>query len=183
MHLRLNGHEFEQTLGEGEGQDCVLQPMGSQRVGHDWATEQQHVLAPFLIFYFIILSFSTLKWITQLYEPYSYIILETGIFNKLGNLCILCFLLLSHFSCVQLCATPQTAAHQAPHPWDSPGKNPGVGFQFLLQRMKVKSESEVTQSCPTLSDPMDCSLVLEWGAIAFSILCFLVLIKSEDSKF
>ena len=67
-----------------------------------------------------------------------------------------------------------------PRPWDSPGKNTGVGCHFLLQCMKVKSESEVTQSCPTLSDPMDYSLpgssihgifqarVLEWGAIAFS---------------
>ena len=67
-----------------------------------------------------------------------------------------------------------------PHPWDSPGKNTGVGRHFLLQCMKVKSASEVAQSCPTLSDPMDCSLpgssihgifqarVLEWGAIAFS---------------
>ena len=66
-----------------------------------------------------------------------------------------------------------------PHPWDSPGKNTGVGCHFLLQCMKVKSQSEVTQSCLTLSDPMDCSLpgssvhgifqarVLEWGAIAF----------------
>ena len=65
------------------------------------------------------------------------------------------------------------------HPWDSPGKNTGVGCHFLLQCMKVKSESEVSQSCPTLSDPMDWSLpgssihaifqarVLEWGAIAF----------------
>ncbi|KAM7234772.1 hypothetical protein CapIbe_013592, partial [Capra ibex] len=43
------------------------------------------------------------------------------------------------------------------HPWDSPGKNTGVGCHFLLQCMKVKSESEVAQSCPTLSDPMDCS--------------------------
>ena len=68
-----------------------------------------------------------------------------------------------------------------PCPWDSPGKNTGVGCHFLLQCMKVKTESEVTQLCPTLSDPMDCSLpgssfhgifqarVLEWGAIAFSI--------------
>ena len=67
-----------------------------------------------------------------------------------------------------------------PRPWDSPGKNTGVGCHFLLQCMKVKSESEVAQSCPTVSDPMDCSLpdssihgilqarVLEWGAIAFS---------------
>ena len=68
-----------------------------------------------------------------------------------------------------------------PHPWDSPGKNTGVGCHFLLQCVKVKSESEVAQSCQTLCDPMDCSLpgssvhgifqarVLEWGAIAFSI--------------
>ena len=67
-----------------------------------------------------------------------------------------------------------------PCPWDSPGKNTGVGCHFLLQCMKVKSESEVAQSSLTSSDPMDCSLqassihrifqarVLEWGAIAFS---------------
>ena len=67
-----------------------------------------------------------------------------------------------------------------PHPWDSPGKNTGMGCHFPLQCMKVKSESEVAQSCLTLGDPMDCSLpgsavhgifqarVLEWGAIAFS---------------
>ena len=67
-------------------------------------------------------------------------------------------LLLNRFSRVRLCGTPETAAHQAPCPWDSPGKNTGVGCYFLLQCMKVKSESEVTQSCPTLSDPMDCSL-------------------------
>ena len=44
-----------------------------------------------------------------------------------------------------------------PRPWDSPGKNTGVGCHFLLQCMKVKSESEVAESCPTLRDPMDCS--------------------------
>ena len=47
-----------------------------------------------------------------------------------------------------------------PHPWDSPGKNTGVGCHFLLQCRKMKSESEVAQSCPTLIDPMDCSLPL-----------------------
>ena len=46
-----------------------------------------------------------------------------------------------------------------PHPWDFPGKNTGVGCHFLLQCMKVKTESEVAQSCPTLSNPMDCSLL------------------------
>ena len=45
-----------------------------------------------------------------------------------------------------------------PHPWDSPGKNTGLGCHFLLQCMKVESESEVAQLCPTFSDPMDCSL-------------------------
>ena len=67
-----------------------------------------------------------------------------------------------------------------PCPWDFPGKNTGVSCHFLLQCMKVKSQSEVSQSCPTLSDPVDYSLpgssvhgifqarVLEWGAIAFS---------------
>ena len=67
-----------------------------------------------------------------------------------------------------------------PRPWDSLGKNAGAGCHFLLQSMKVKIESEVAQSCPTLHDPMDCSLpgssvhgifqarVLEWVVIAFS---------------
>ena len=59
---------------------------------------------------------------------------------------------------VRLLATPWTAAYQAPLSWDFPGKNTGVGCHFLLQCMKVKSESEVAQSCPTLSNPMDCSL-------------------------
>ena len=71
-----------------------------------------------------------------------------------------------------------------PRPWDSPGKNTGVGCNFLLQCVKVKSKSEVAQWCPTLSDPMDCSppgssahgifqaRVLEWGAIAFSLQVF-----------
>ena len=89
-------------------------------------------------------------------------------------------LLLSRFSHVRLCATPETAAHQAPHPWDSPGKNTGVDCHFLLQCMKVKSESEVAQSCPTLPNPVDWSLpgssihgifqarILEWTAISFS---------------
>ena len=87
--------------------------------------------------------------------------------------------LLSRFSRARLCAAPETAAHQAPRPWDSPGNSTGVGCHFLLQCMKVKSESEVAQSCPTLHDPLDCSppgssahgifqaRVLEWVAIFF----------------
>ena len=90
---------------------------------------------------------------------------------------MLLLLMLSCFSHVWLCATPQMATHQGPRPWDSPGKNTGLGCHFLLRRMKVKSESEVARSCPTLPNPMDCSLpassihgifqarVLEWVAI------------------
>ena len=78
-------------------------------------------------------------------------------------------------------------------PWDSPCKNTGVGRHFLFQCMKVKRESEVAQSCPTLRDSMDCSLpgsstlgifqarVLEWVAIAFSIsILFLCLILESS---
>ena len=76
-----------------------------------------------------------------------------------------------------------------PRPWDFPGKNTGVGYHFLLQCMKVKSESEVTQLCLTLLDPMDCSLpgssihgifqarVLEWGAITFSVKIVCIMLK------
>ena len=85
---------------------------------------------------------------------------------------------------LQLCPTVRPHRRQPtrlPRPWDSSGKNTGVGCHFLLQCMKVKSESEVAQLCPTPSDPMDCSLpgssvrgifqarVLEWDAITFSV--------------
>ena len=95
---------------------------------------------------------------------------------------LLLLLLLSRFSRVWLCAIHRRQPTRLPRSWHSPGKNTGVGCHFLLQCMKVKSESEVAQLCPTLSDPMDCSLpgssvhgifqarVLEWGAIAFSLL-------------
>ena len=83
-------------------------------------------------------------------------------------------------SCLTLCDPIGQQPMRLLRPWDSPGKNTGVGCRFLLQCMKVKSEREVAQSCPTLSDPMDCgppgssvhgilqARVLEWGAIAFS---------------
>ena len=83
-------------------------------------------------------------------------------------------------SCPTLCDPIDGSPPGSPCPWDSPGKNTGVGCHFLLQCVKVKSQSEVAQSCPTARDPMDCSLpsssihgifqarVLEWGAIAFS---------------
>ena len=85
-------------------------------------------------------------------------------------------IILTWYKC---CYTLHITQEEIPHPWDSPGKNTGVGCHFLLQCTKVKSESEVAQSCPTPSNPMDCSLpgsshgifqarVLEWGAIAFS---------------
>ena len=82
---------------------------------------------------------------------------------------------------LQSCLTVQSHRRQPtrlPRPWDSPGKNTGVGCHFLLQCRKVKSESEVAQSCPTLSNPMNYSLpgssihgifqarVLEWGPLS-----------------
>ena len=67
-------------------------------------------------------------------------------------------MLLSRFSRVQLCATPWTTAYQASPSMGFSSKNTGVGCHFLLQCMKVESESEIAQSCLTLSDPMDCSL-------------------------
>ena len=82
-------------------------------------------------------------------------------------------------SCLTLCDPIDGSPPGPPRPWDSPGKNTGVGCHFLLQCMKVKSESEVAQLCPTLSDPLDCSLprsslhgifqarVLDWGAINY----------------
>ena len=91
---------------------------------------------------------------------------------------VLLLLLLSRFS--HSVRPRKRQPIRLPRPWDSPGKNTGVGCHFLLQCMKVKSESEVAQLCPTLRDPMDCSLpgssihgifqarVLEWGAIARS---------------
>ena len=79
-------------------------------------------------------------------------------------------------SCLTLLRPQRRQPTRLPRPWDSPGKNTGMGCHFLLQCMKVKNQSEVSQSCPTTSDPMDCSppgssihgifqaRVLEWGA-------------------
>ena len=103
-------------------------------------------------------------------------------YYKVWSLIISCLLLLllSHSVVSDSLQPHRQQPTRFPRPWDSPGKNTGVGCHFLLQCMKVKSESEVVQSCPTLHDPMDCSLpgssmhgifqarVLEWGAIAVS---------------
>ena len=97
-----------------------------------------------------------------------------------NRLSYLLLLLLSHFSRVQLCATPETAAHQPPPSLGFSRQEHWSGLPFPSPMLKVKSESEVAQSCLTLSDPMDCNppgssthgifqaRVLEWGAIAFS---------------
>ena len=94
-------------------------------------------------------------------------------------LLLLLLLLLSHFSRVDSVRPHRQQPTRRPRPWDSPGNNTEVGCHFLLQCMKVKSESEVAQSCPTLSSSIDCGLpgpsvhgifqarILEWGAIAF----------------
>ena len=100
--------------------------------------------------------------------------------NKVTCEELLLLLLLSRFSRVDSGRPHRWQPTRLPRPWDSPGKNTGVGCHFLLQYMKVKSESEIAQSCPTLHDPMDYSLpgrsihgifharILEWGDTAFS---------------
>ena len=108
----------------------------------------------------------------------------------LNNIChFLIYAAKSRQSCLTLC-NPIDGSPSCSCPWDSPGKNPGVGCLFLLQCMKVKSESEVTQLCPTLRDLMDCSLprssvhgisqagVLEWVAIAFFFLIYRIYLFS-----
>ena len=96
------------------------------------------------------------------------------LFPSLLSILLLLLSRFNHVNSVRPCRRP------SPRPWDSPGKNTGVGCHFLLKCMKVKSEGEVAQSCLTLHDPMDCSLpgssirgilqvrVMEWGATAFS---------------
>ena len=92
---------------------------------------------------------------------------------------MLLLLLLSDFSRVQLCGTPQTAAHQGPLSLGFSRQEHWSGLPFPSP-MKVKSESELIQLCPTLQrlhglqptrllHPWDFpGKVLEWGAIAFS---------------
>ena len=106
----------------------------------------------------------------------------TSLLCDFGCTLLLLLLLLSRFSRVQLCATPQTAAHKAPPSLGFSRQEHWSGLPFPSPMHESESESEVTQSCPTLRDPMDCSLqgssvhvifqarVLESGAIAFSVL-------------
>ena len=74
---------------------------------------------------------------------------KNGVVNIYNGILLL-LLLLSRFSRVRLYVTPEMAAHQAPLALGFSRQEMGVGCHFLLQCMNVKSESEVTQSCPTL---------------------------------
>ena len=108
-----------------------LSSMGSQRVGHNWETN----------------TLSSHCWCDLiLFCPYNSIIVVAAAAESCQSYPTLC--------------DPIDHSPTGSHPWDSPGKNTGVGCHFLLQCMKVKSESEVAQSCPTLRDPTDCSLLL-----------------------
>ena len=112
-----------------------------------------------------------------------HILVHWGYYINTETLLLLLLLLLSRFSCVRLWGCVRPHRRQPTRlrlPWDSPGKNTGVGCRVLLQCRKVKLWREVAQSCPTLCDPMDCNLsgssvheifqakVLEWIAISFS---------------
>ena len=106
------------------------------------------MLTSFLVLYFSLHPVSPLKITFPLAEVHLWVFLLSS---------VLLLLLLIRFSRVRLCATPQMAAHQAPLSLGFSRQEHGVGCHFLLQCMKVKSENEVAQSCPTLRDPMDCS--------------------------
>ena len=149
----------------------------------------------FYFSYFLIYHIGTsIKWTKSKSHFISFTnsLLNTNIFPLFFVFLISCLansncsmlLLLSRFSRVQLWPHRRQPT-RLPRPWDPPGKNTGVGCHFLLQCRKGKSESEVAQSCPTLHDPMVCSLpgssvhgifqarVLEWGVIAFSKIALL----------
>ena len=130
------------------------------------------------------LSFLIVELLSQLFHSFTSIkrlfSSSLSVIRVVSSAYLLLLLLLSHVSRVQLCATPWTAACQAPVPGILQARIlEWVAISFS-SAWKWKSESEVTQSCPTLSDPMDCSLpgssihgifqarLLEWGAIAFS---------------
>ena len=144
-----------------------LQSMGSQRVRLDWVTDT-------FIFTFI-------------YEKKELKELKERVVSSAAP---------AVAKSLQSCPTLRLHGQQPtrfPHPWDSPGKNTGVGCQFLLQCTKVRSESEVAQSCLTFTTPWTAAYqappihgifqarVLEWAAIAFSdILSYKVVILSKD---
>ena len=154
-HHRLNRHEFEQAPGDGERQ-------GSLVCCSSWGHKESDTTEGLNKKAAKSKSLSQTCRISHMDHVQPNFYLQDM---------LLLLLLLSGFSRVRLCATPQMAAHQAPL---------SLGCHFLLQCMKLKSESEVAQSCPTPSDCMDCSLpgpsvhgifqarVLEWVAIAFS---------------
>ena len=151
--------------------------MGSQRVGHNWAT---NTFSPILyqnclFFFFIPLYISFMRTGTFLFGLslwFQYLECQT---DRKRCCCCCCWL-----ASVVSDSVVRWQPTRLPRPWDSPCKNIGVGCHFLLQCMKVKTEREVAQSCPTPSNPMNRSLpgssihgilqarVLEWGAIAFS---------------
>ena len=121
------------------------------------------------------------KWVSSLHQVKGILSLSQAHIlaviseNPSSNPTYSTLLLLSRFRCVWLCGPHRWQPTRLHRPWDSPGKNTGVGCHFLLQCMKVKSASEVAQPCLTLSDPTDCSppgssvhgtlqaRVLEWG--------------------
>ena len=146
-------------------------------------------------------SFSSFSFIKRLFSPSSlsakrvvlsaYLVIDISPGNLDSSLCFFQPSVSHNVLCYCCCCRAASVVSDSvrplrrqptrrPCPWDSPGKNTGVGCHFLLQCMKVKSENEVAQSCPTLRDPMDCSppgssihgisqaRALEWVAIAFS---------------
>ena len=187
-HFRQNKHAFVLEVTLAGGCDCGRFPSETSTLKAPFVSEKrQRQWRPVLPKPSMVKGqfFGSRFWILFLnrvsFVPLSFP-LGTGYHEFLSLLFFfLKSLLLQVASFVSDSVRPHRRQPTRPHrPWDSPGKNTGVGCHFLLQCMKVKSESEVAQSCLTLGDPMDCSLpgssihgifqarVLEWGAIAFS---------------
>ena len=132
-----------------------LQSMGSQRVGHDWATKTftssssghyclvlKNSANPYSISHTLVFCSFPLILIAMRFGEYVYYFPSDAA---------------AAAKSLQRCPTLCDPIDGSPRPWDSPGKNTGVGCHFLLQCVKAKGESEVAQSCPTLSHPMGCS--------------------------
>ena len=197
--LELRHHSAFPALAHQSPGSCVFVASGfsALQTDLDWITPQA-----FLVLYLedgrlwdflaYITTCTNSHWNVLLYVSMKcilYVCMSSVICIYISYVYVCMLLLLSRFSRVQLCVQPH---RQQPTrllcPWDSPGKNTGAGCYFLLQCIKVKSQSEVAQSCLTPSDPTDCSppgssirgifqaRVLEWGAIAFSNICVCVYI-------
>ena len=194
MTERLHFHFSLSRVGEGNGNPLQCSCLENPRDGGAWwaaiyGVAQSWTWLKWLINFTYIDTYSSANNYTS--SSNSKIVLVHKDRSSLNNLLLFPFIWLCQVASV---ISDSVQPHRwqltrLPCPWDSPGKNTGVGCHCLLQCMKVKSERKVAQLCPTLSDPMDFSLpgssvhgifqsrVPEWGAIAFSSFDFSMFIN------